>query len=205
VTQWVEARANALLREGNTGVKRLPFTAAMQAANTHQEDVSVPYVKDLRHVVDMDAIRAAGLTLGLDPLGGAAAPYWEPISSVHHVDMAVVTPTIDPIFACMTVDHDDQIRMDCSSLYAMARLVGLQDQYRLACANDPDADRRGIVTPTAGLMHPNHYPRWDSAGRYLWVPNGWGSVAHGSCGQYHGTDQAHRAALSGETVGSMTL
>ena len=157
VTQWVEARANALLREGIAGVKRLPFATAMQAASTHQEDLIVPYVNDLRHVVDMDAVRAAGLTLGADPLGGAAAPYWEPISAVYHLDITVVNPTIDPTFAFMTVDHDGQIRMDCSSPYAMARLVGLKDQYRLAFANDPDADRHGIVTPTAGLMNPNHY------------------------------------------------
>ena len=157
VTRWVEERANALLQGGNAGVKRLPFAAAMQAASTHQEDFILPYVNDLRHVVDMDAIRAAGLTLGVDPLGGAAAPYWEPISSVYHVDITVVNPTIDPTFAFMTVDHDGQIRMDCSSPYAMARLVDLKDQYRLAFANDPDADRHGIVTPSAGLMNPNHY------------------------------------------------
>ena len=157
VTQWVEKRANALLRGGNADVQRVPFAAAMQAASTHQEDLILPYVNDLRHVVDMDAIRAAGLILGVDPLGGAAAPYWEPISSMYHVDITVVNPTIDPTFAFMTVDHDGQIRMDCSSPYAMARLVGLKDQYRLACANDPDADRHGIVTPTAGLMNPNHY------------------------------------------------
>ena len=157
VTRWVEDRANALLQGGNAGVKRLPFAAAMQAASTHQEDFILPYVNDLRHVVDMDAIRAAGLTLGVDPLGGAAAPYWEPISSVYHVDITVVNPTIDPTFAFMTVDHDGQIRMDCSSPYAMARLVDLKDQYRLAFANDPDADRHGIVTPSAGLMNPNHY------------------------------------------------
>jgi phosphoglucomutase len=117
----------------------------------------LPYVNDLRHVVDMDAVRAAGLKLGVDPLGGAAAPYWEPISSVYRVDISVVNPTLDPTFAFMTVDHDGQIRMDCSSPYAMARLVGLKDRYRLAFANDPDADRHGIVTPTAGLMNPNHY------------------------------------------------
>jgi len=157
VTHWVEERANELLRGGNAGVKRMPFAAAMQAASTHQEDFIVPYVNDLRHVVDMDAIRAAGLTLGVDPLGGAAAPYWEPINAVYDVDITVVNPTIDPTFAFMTVDHDGQIRMDCSSPYAMARLVGLKDQYRLAFANDPDADRHGIVTPTAGLMNPNHY------------------------------------------------
>jgi phosphoglucomutase len=156
-TQWIEDRANALLRGGNAGVKRLPFAAAMQAASTHQDDFILPYVNDLRHVVDMDAIRAAGLTLGVDPLGGAAAPYWEPIHAVYHVDITVVNPTIDPTFAFMTVDHDGKIRMDCSSPYAMARLVGLKDQYRLAFANDPDADRHGIVTPAAGLMNPNHY------------------------------------------------
>jgi phosphoglucomutase len=157
VTQWVEARANALLREGIAGVKRLPFATAMQAASTHQDDLIVPYVNDLRHVVDMDAIRAAGLRLGVEPLGGAAAPYWEPISSVYHVDITVVNPTIDPTFAFMTVDHDGRIRMDPSSPYAMAGLVGLKGQYRLAFANDADADRHGIVTPSAGLMNPNHY------------------------------------------------
>jgi len=157
VTQWVEDRANDLLRGGNADVKRLPFATAMKAASTHQEDFILPYVSDLRHVVDMDTIRTAGLRLGVDPLGGAAAPYWEPISSMYHVDITVVNPTIDPTFAFMTVDHDGQIRMDCSSPYAMARLVGLKDQYRLAFANDPDSDRHGIVTPTAGLMNPNHY------------------------------------------------
>ena len=157
VTQWVEKRANELLREGNARVKRIPFTAAMQAAITHQEDLILPYINDLRHVVDMDAIRAAGLKLGVDPLGGAAAPYWEPISSVYHVDITVVNPTIDPTFAFMTVDHDGRIRMDPSSSYAMAGLVGLKDQYRLAFANDPDSDRHGIVTPATGLMNPNHY------------------------------------------------
>jgi phosphoglucomutase len=157
VTQWVEKRANALLEGGNAGVKRLPFAAAMKAASTHQEDFILPYVNDLRHVVDMDAIRAAGLTLGVDPLGGAAAPYWEPISSVYHVDITVVNPTIDPTFAFMTVDHDGRIRMDPSSAYAMAGLVALKEQYRLAFANDADADRHGIVTPSVGLMNPNHY------------------------------------------------
>src|SRR5215813_6093128 len=157
VTRWVEERANTLLREGNAGVKRMPFAAAMQAASTHQEDFILPYVNDLRHVVDLDAIRAAGLRLGVDPLGGAAAPYWEPISSMYHVDITVVNPTIDPTFAFMTVDHDGHIRMDPSSPYAMARLVALKDQYHLAFANDPDSDRHGIVTPTAGLMNPNHY------------------------------------------------
>ena len=157
VTRWVENRANELLRGGNAGVRRIPFETAMKAASTHQEDFVLPYVQDLRHIVDMDAIRAAGLTLGVDPLGGAARPYWEPINAVYHLDITVVNPTIDPTFAFMTVDHDGEIRMDCSSPYAMARLVSLKDQYRVAFANDPDSDRHGIVTPTAGLMNPNHY------------------------------------------------
>ena len=105
----------------------------------------------------MDAIRAAGLKLGVDPLGGAAVHYWEPINAVYGLDIAVVNPKVDPTFSFMTVDHDGKIRMDCSSPYAMARLVGLKDQYQVAFANDPDADRHGIVTPSAGLMNPNHY------------------------------------------------
>jgi phosphoglucomutase len=157
VTRWVEDRANELLRVGNSGVKRVPFATAIKAGSTHQEDFVLPYVEDLRNVVDMDAIRGAGLELGVDPLGGAARPYWEPINSVYGLDIAVVNPTIDPTFSFMTVDHDGKIRMDCSSPYAMARLVRLKDQYRVAFANDPDADRHGIVTPSAGLMNPNHY------------------------------------------------
>jgi phosphoglucomutase len=105
----------------------------------------------------MDGIRAAGLALAVDPLGGAALPYWEPINSVYGLDIKIVNPTIDPTFSFMTVDHDGKIRMDCSSPYAMARLVGLKDKYRVAFANDPDSDRHGIVTPSAGLMNPNHY------------------------------------------------
>jgi phosphoglucomutase len=135
----------------------VPFTAALKAGSTHQEDFVLPYVRDLQNVVDMDAIRGAGLKLGVDPLGGAARPYWEPINAEYQLDIAVVNPTIDPTFSFMTVDHDGQIRMDCSSPYAMARLVGLRDQYRVAFANDPDSDRHGIVTPSAGLINPNHY------------------------------------------------
>ena len=116
-----------------------------------------PYVEDLRNVVDMDAIRAAGLKLAVDPLGGAAVHYWEPINALYKLDIAVVNPAVDPTFSFMTVDHDGKIRMDCSSPYAMARLVGLKDRYRVAFANDPDSDRHGIVTPSAGLLNPNHY------------------------------------------------
>jgi phosphoglucomutase len=157
VTQWVENRANELLRSGNTGVRQIGFEAALSADTTHQHDFVLPYVKDLRNVVDMEAIRAAGLKLAVDPLGGAAVHYWEPINTVYKLDIAVVNPKVDPTFSFMTVDHDGKIRMDCSSLYAMARLVGLKDRYRVAFANDPDSDRHGIVTPSAGLMNPNHY------------------------------------------------
>jgi len=157
VTGWIQDRANALLRDGNAGVRRVSFEAAIRAGTTREEDFVLPYVRDLGNVVDMEAIRAAGLTLAVDPLGGAARPYWEPINAVHGLDIAVVNPVIDPTFSFMTVDHDGTIRMDCSSPYAMARLVGLKDRYRVAFANDPDADRHGIVTPSAGLMNPNHY------------------------------------------------
>ena len=157
VTRWIEDRANTLLRDGNAGVKRLGYNAALNASTTRQEDFVLPYVRDLANVVDMDAIRGAGLRLGVDPLGGAALPYWGPINSVYHLDIQVVNPHLDPAFSFMTVDHDGKIRMDCSSPYAMARLVALKDKYQVAFANDPDADRHGIVTPSAGLMNPNHY------------------------------------------------
>jgi len=157
VTGWVQDRANELLRGGNAGIKRVPFDAAVKAGTTREEDFVLPYVRDLRNVVDMEAILGAGLKLAVDPLGGAAGPYWEPINSVYGLDIAIVNPVIDPTFSFMTVDHDGKIRMDCSSPYAMARLVGLKDRYRIAFANDPDADRHGIVTPSAGLMNPNHY------------------------------------------------
>src|SRR5215813_5215325 len=157
VTQWVENRANELLRNGNRGVKRIGFEEALRADTTHQQDFVIPYVKDLRNIVDMEVIRGAGLKLAVDPLGGAAVHYWEPINAIYKLDIAVVNPKVDPSFSFMTVDHDGKIRMDCSSPYAMARLVGLKDRYSVAFANDPDSDRHGIVTPSAGLMNPNHY------------------------------------------------
>src|SRR5271170_5182723 len=157
VTRWVQNRANELLRGKNADVKRVSFSTAFQAATTHQEDFILPYVEDLKNVVDINAIRAAGLKLGVDPLGGAALPYWEPINSIYKLDIKVVNPKLDPQFAFMTVDHDGKIRMDCSSPYAMAGLVRLKDKFRVAFANDPDSDRHGIVTPSAGLMNPNHY------------------------------------------------
>ena len=157
VTEWIENRANELLRNRNSGVTRATSATAIDAATTHQEDLVLPYVNDLRNVVDMDAIRGAGLKLAVDPLGGAGVHYWEPINAIYKLDIAVVNPQVDPAFSFMTVDHDGVIRMDCSSPYAMARLVGLKDRYRVAFGNDADADRHGIVTPTAGLMNPNHY------------------------------------------------
>ena len=157
VTRAVEDRANELLRDGLRGVRRVTFEAARRAATTRQEDLVRPYVEDLRHVIDMAAIRAAGLKLAVDPLGGAAVNYWAPINEVYGLDITVVNPQVDPTFAFMTVDHDGRIRMDCSSPYAMAGLVGLKDRYQVAFGNDPDADRHGIVTPSAGLMNPNHY------------------------------------------------
>ena len=157
VTQWIQNRANELLRTGNASVKRVSFTAAINDARTHQQDFVLPYVQDLKNVVDMEVIRDAGLELGVDPLGGASQPYWEPINSLYKIRVAVVNATIDPTFSFMTVDHDGKIRMDPSSPYAMARLVQLKDQFRVAFANDVDADRHGIVTRSAGLMNPNHY------------------------------------------------
>jgi phosphoglucomutase len=155
VTRWVQDRANQLLRHARE-IRRISHEAALRAPTTHAEDFVLPYVNDLRNAVDMDAIRAAGLALAVDPLGGAGAGYWEPINSVYGLDIELVGAKLDPTFSFMTVDHDGAIRMDCSSPYAMARLVGLKDRYRVAFGNDPDADRHGIVT-SAGLMNPNHY------------------------------------------------
>jgi phosphoglucomutase len=157
VTKWVQDRANELLRGGNTAVKRLPYGKAIVAATTHAQDFAEPYVRDLKNVVDISAIRAAKLRLGVDPLGGAAVNYWPLINEIYRLDIDVVNPKIDPTFSFMTVDHDGKIRMDCSSRYAMARLVKLKDRFDVAFANDPDSDRHGIVTPSAGLMNPNHF------------------------------------------------
>ena len=156
-TGWIQDRANALLRENNAGVKRMGFEAAKRAATTHEQDFAAAYVADLENVVDIAAIRGAKLRLGADPLGGASIAYWSRIADKYGLDISVVNPTVDPTFSFMTVDHDGKIRMDCSSPYAMAKLVGLKDKYDIAFGNDPDSDRHGIVTPTAGLMNPNHY------------------------------------------------
>jgi len=157
VTGWIQDRANDLLRSKNAGVKRVSYEGALRAGTTQQRDFVSSYVEDLRTTVNTEAIRDAHLRMGVDPLGGAALPYWEPINSVYGLDIKVVNPVIDPTFSFMSVDHDGVIRMDCSSPYAMARLVSLKDQYQVAFANDPDSDRHGIVTPSAGLMNPNHF------------------------------------------------
>ena len=157
VTKWIQNRANELILKDNAGVKRMQFAAAMKADTTHPQDLILPYMKDLKNVIDMDAIRTAGIKIAVDPLGGAAAPYWEPIRTLYNVDITIVNAKVDSTFSFMSVDHDGKIRMDCSSPYAMASLVGLKDQYQIAFANDTDADRHGIVTRSSGLMNPNHY------------------------------------------------
>jgi len=156
ITRWVQDRANDLLRQCRE-VRRVTLAAAMAAATTHLHDYIGPYVQALRDVVDMDAVRDAGLRLAVDPLGGASLPFWEPIAALYRLNLTVVNTQLDPTFGFMMVDHDGKIRMDCSSQHAMAGLVGLKDRYQLAFATDPDADRHGIVTPSGGLMNPNHY------------------------------------------------
>ena len=156
-TQTIENRANDLLRAGLDGVNRMPLARALKADTTHEHDYVRPYVDDLRNVLDMDAIAQAGIRIGADPMGGAGVNYWEPIAETYGLDLTVVNPYVDPTFSFMRVDKDGKIRMDCSSPYAMAGLVELKDRYDIAFGNDPDFDRHGIVTPTAGLMNPNHY------------------------------------------------
>jgi len=157
VTDWIQNRANELLRAQNKEVKRIEFNAALKSSTTHAQDLATPYIADLGNVIDMEAIRSAGLKVGVDPLGGSAAAYWQPIAERFGINITVVNSKIDPTFSFMTVDHDGKIRMDCSSPWAMAGLVGLKDRFDVAFGNDPDADRHGIVTPSSGLLNPNHY------------------------------------------------
>lgn len=157
VTGWVQNRANEILKGKNADVKRIPFEAARQAATTHLQDFARDYIDDLKNVVDLDAIRSAGLRLGVDPLGGAGVGYWQPISEQYGLNITVVNDKVDPQFGFMTVDHDGKIRMDCSSPFAMASLVQLKDRFDIAFGNDPDTDRHGIVTKSAGLLNPNHF------------------------------------------------
>lgn len=156
-THAVQNRANAILRDGLREVVRMPFARALKADGTVMRDYVMPYVNDLDAVVDLAAVATAGLKIGVDPMGGAAVAYWEPIAERYGLDITVVNPIVDPTFSFMTLDKDGKIRMDCSSPYAMAGLIGLKDQFDIAFGNDPDVDRHGIVTPSAGLLNPNHY------------------------------------------------
>jgi phosphoglucomutase len=157
VTGWVQNRANEILKGGNAAVKRIPYETAIRASTTQSQDFARDYIDDLKNIVDMEAIRAAGLRLGVDPLGGAGVGYWQPIAEQYGLNITIVNDKVDPQFGFMTVDHDGKIRMDCSSPYAMASLVHLKDRFDIAFGNDPDTDRHGIVTRSAGLLNPNHY------------------------------------------------
>jgi phosphoglucomutase len=156
-TAVIQQRANAIIENQLKDVKRLPYERARQADNLHEFDFLGQYVEDLKNVVDLDAIAASGLKIGVDPMGGAAVHYWEPIASTYRLNLEVVNPVVDPTFSFMTVDYDGQIRMDCSSPYAMTSLIRMKDDFDIAFGNDPDVDRHGIVTPSVGLMGPNHY------------------------------------------------
>jgi phosphoglucomutase len=154
-TDWIQQRANELLEAELRGVKRVRFERAAEAAETR--DLVTPYVEDVGHAVDLEAVRAAGVRIGVDPLGGSSLAYWEPIAERYGLELTVVNTVRDPTFSFMRVDHDGKIRMDCSSPYAMAGLITLKDDFDIAFGNDPDADRHGIVTPSSGLLNPNHY------------------------------------------------
>ncbi|MFD9590795.1 MULTISPECIES: phosphoglucomutase (alpha-D-glucose-1,6-bisphosphate-dependent) [unclassified Streptomyces] len=156
-TSWIQDRANELIRDGLKDVRRVSYTQALNAPGTGRYDFLGAYVADLPNVVDLDAIRDAGVRIGADPLGGASVAYWGRIAEQHRLDLTVVNPTTDPTWRFMTLDWDGKIRMDCSSPYAMASLIAQRDRYQIATGNDADADRHGIVTPDGGLMNPNHY------------------------------------------------
>jgi len=176
VTGWIERVANELLAKNLAGVLRLPFERARKAACIHEHDYITPYVADLTNVVDLDAVRGSGVRIGIDPLGGAAVQYWAPIIERHGLHATVVNDAIDPTFRFMTVDWDGQIRMDCSSPYAMTPLIALRGKFDVAFANDTDADRHGIVCPSSGLMNPNSYlaaaVAYLFAHRPAWRPDG---------------------------------
>ncbi len=157
VTQWIEQRANQILENNLREVLRIPYARARDAGTTHPYDYIAAYVQDLATVVDLEAIRSAGVKIGVDPLGGASVAYWGPIRDRYHLDLTVVNEQVDPTFRFMTVDWDGKIRMDCSSRYAMASLIEQRGNFDVAFANDTDADRHGIVTREGGLMNPNHY------------------------------------------------
>ncbi len=157
ITNIIQARANEILRNGLKDVKRIPLKKALQADTTHLYDFAMPYIKDLSNVIEMEHIASSNLRIGVDPLGGAAVGYWDIIADIYKLNITVVNHDVDPAFRFMSVDHDGKIRMDCSSPYAMAGLIQLKDDFDIAFGNDPDTDRHGIVTPSNGLMNPNHY------------------------------------------------
>ena len=157
ITTGIERAANAFLEDGLRGLQRISYHRAHKAACVHRHDYIGPYVADLANVIDMEAIRASGVKIGIDPLGGAGVHFWQPIIERYGIAATIVSDTVDPTFRFMTVDWDGKIRMDCSSPYAMARLIGMRDKFDVAFANDTDADRHGIVTRSNGLMNPNHY------------------------------------------------
>ncbi|WP_406118640.1 phosphoglucomutase (alpha-D-glucose-1,6-bisphosphate-dependent) [Streptomyces sp. NBC_00989] len=157
ITSWIQDRANDIIASGLKDVRRIPYTRALTAPGTGRYDFLGTYVADLPSVLDLDAIRSAGVRIGADPLGGASVAYWGRIAEEHRLDLTVVNPLTDPTWRFMTLDWDGKIRMDCSSPYAMASLIAQRDRYDIATGNDADSDRHGIVTPDAGLMNPNHY------------------------------------------------
>jgi len=157
ITAWIEKRANALMADGNRDVRRIPYEKAVKADTTVERDFIAPYVEDLQYILHMDAVRDAGVVIGVDPMGGAGVGFWTPIADRYRLDLTLVNAKVDPTFAFMPVDGDGKIRMDCSSPYAMAKLIRMKAEYDVAFGNDPDADRHGIVTRSGGLMNPNHY------------------------------------------------
>jgi phosphoglucomutase len=157
VTGWIQQRANDLLRQDNRDVRRTSYDSAIKSATIREDDFLMPYVRDLVNVIDMEAIRSAGVKIGVDPLGGASVAYWQAIGDHYGLNLTVVNPKVDSTFGFMTLDHDGKIRMDCSSPYAMAGLVSLKDRFQVAFGNDTDADRHGVVVPSVGLMNSNHY------------------------------------------------
>jgi phosphoglucomutase len=177
VTGWIERTANTLIEQQLAGVRRIPYDRAIRSPHVHLHDYVTPYVADLANIVDMAAISASGVKIGIDPLGGAAVRYWQPIIERYRIAATVVNDVVDPTFRFMTADWDGKIRMDCSSPYAMTRLIGMRERFDVAFANDTDADRHGIVTRSSGLMNPNHYLA--VAIDYLWRNRpGWS----GTCG-----------------------
>jgi len=185
VTSKIETRANEIIKSNLQGVHRVPFKAALSASTTHEYDFILPYVNDLQNIVQLD--KASGMKIGVDPLGGASVQYWDPIAEICGLSLEVVNRIVDPTFYFMPLDHDGKIRMDCSSAYAMAGLIGLSDHFAIAFGNDTDADRHGIVTRSAGLLNPNHY--LSAAAWYL----------------YQNRPQWHREVALGKTAVSSSM